>query len=53
MIEKELESVVAHLAEALQTLDVAGIEDERIMSRYVEYLVALQLTKQGHETQIH
>ena len=50
--EKELTDVAKNLGKALDALDVARIEDEKLWSRYVEYLIAFMLTKQGQAVQI-
>lgn len=38
-----LERTVMHLEKILEELGSQGIDDEKIMSRYVEYRVALEL----------
>jgi len=50
--EKQLEDVTDNLRKALWALAVDGIEDEKLWSRYAEYLVALMFTKQGQGIQI-
>jgi hypothetical protein len=52
METSSLELVVEHLEKALKVLSSVGIEDERLMSRYVEYRVALELSKRGHKVQL-
>jgi hypothetical protein len=52
MRKEELERVVVHLKKAVMELSSAGIADERIMSRYVEYRVAFELAKRGHVIQV-
>jgi hypothetical protein len=47
-----LEKVVMHLEKAIEELSSAGIDDERIMSRYVEYRVAFELAKRGRVVQV-
>lgn len=48
MRKEELERVAMHLENAIKELNSASIDDERIMSRYVEYRVAFELAKRGH-----
>jgi hypothetical protein len=45
--EKELTAVAKNLWRAIVALDRADIEDEKLWSRYAEYLIAFMLTKQG------
>lgn len=52
MKEKELTDVAKNLGKVLDALDVAGIEDEKLWSRYAEYLIAFMLIKQGQVVQI-
>lgn len=50
--KKDLEAVVAHLRRVVEVLGTAKLHDSKIMSRYMEYLVALRLRKEGHAVQI-
>jgi hypothetical protein len=52
MEKSSLELVVKHLEKALEVLGSVGVEDERLMSKYVEYRVALELSKRGHRVQV-
>lgn len=52
MRTEELENVVIHLEKTIEELSSAGIDDERIMSKLVEYRVALELTRRGHTVQL-
>ena len=52
MRKEELERVTTYLEKAIEELDSAGIDDERIISRYVEYRVAFELAKRGHVVQL-
>lgn len=52
MKKAQLAGVVNNIRKALETLEFAGIEDYRIVSKYSEYLVALKLTEVGHRIQI-
>lgn len=52
MKKENLEEVATHLEKTIKELSSAAIDDERIMSRYVEYRVALELAKQGHVAQV-
>nr|MDO8132610.1 hypothetical protein [Candidatus Njordarchaeum guaymaensis] len=52
MRKEKLEKVVKHLEEAMKELGSATVDDERIMSRYLEYRVALELAKRGHVVQV-
>jgi hypothetical protein len=50
--KEDLEKVVMHLEETINDLVSAGIDDEKIMSRYLEYRVALELAKREHIVQV-
>ena len=52
MRKEELERVTSYLEKAIGELDSAGIDDERIFSRYVEYRVAFELAKREHVVQL-
>ena len=52
MKEKELTDVATNLGKTLDALSIAGIEDEKLWSRYAEYLIAFMLMKQGHVVQV-
>lgn len=52
MRKGKLEKVVKHLEEAIKELGSATVDDERIMSRYLEYRVALELAKREHIVQV-
>jgi hypothetical protein len=52
MRKENLENVTSYLEKSIAELTSAGIEDEKIMSRYIEYKVALELAKRQHVVQI-
>ena len=52
MKKEELEKVATHLEKTITELSSAAIDDERIISRYVEYRVALELAKRGYVVQV-
>jgi len=52
MKSENLEAVTTHLKKSIDELISAGIEDEKIMSRYIEYKVASELAKKHHTVQI-
>jgi hypothetical protein len=52
MREEGLEKVVMQLEKAIQELSSANVDDERIMSRYAEYQVALELAKRECVVQV-
>ena len=52
MRREELEKVVTYLEKAIKELSSAAVDDERIMSRYAEHRVALELAKRGHVVQV-
>ncbi|MEM2750840.1 MAG: hypothetical protein QXH53_04140 [Nitrososphaerales archaeon] len=52
MKKESLEEVTTYFEKILEILSSAGIEDEKIMSRYLEYRVAYELAKRGHVVQI-
>lgn len=52
MKKESLARLVEQLEGAINTLRSDGIDDERIMSRYVEYRVAFELSNRGHTVQV-
>lgn len=52
MKKESLARLVKNLEAAINALRSDGIDDEKIMSRYVEYRVALELSNRGHTVQV-
>jgi hypothetical protein len=52
MKKDDLDMIVIQFEKILEILGSIGIDDERLMSRYVEYRVALELAKQGYFVQV-
>lgn len=52
MKKDDLDMIVIQFEKILEILGSIGIDDERLMSRYVEYCVALELAKQGYFVQV-